>query len=268
MRVGICTLAMSKLPLEDALTKAKAIGFDAVELWGKEPHSPVFFDAERVKEIRELADRIGIDIAVFGSYEYWLGGKLEPGGYDEALKKALAGVEITDGLGCKMMRVWSGYVGSEDASEEDWRLTIRGLKATADAASPRGITLVIEEHDRMMADRIEGIQRLFDEVAMPNLKLNFQPQYLIGSPEPLALIDALGPHIGHVHAGNIEALIPLGGGLKSAPIEGGFYDWGRIIPALARAGYDGCINVEHGGSDEVVAQQYASLRKLVDEHGA
>ena len=59
MKIGLCTIAFSELPLEEVLDIAAESRFDGVEIWGKAPHIPNEYDPEYVKAIsRSLASEL------------------------------------------------------------------------------------------------------------------------------------------------------------------------------------------------------------------
>ena len=46
MKIGLCTIAFSELPLEEVLNISEEYSFDGVEIWGKEPHTPEEYDED------------------------------------------------------------------------------------------------------------------------------------------------------------------------------------------------------------------------------
>jgi len=166
-KAGLCTIAFSEKLLEEVLNLAKEVGFDGVEIWGKEPHMGEVFDEERVQKVKKMVDERNLSVSMFGSYLH-LGVEGEVSKTDSILK-------IAQGLGTSIVRVWASNKGSHEATEGDWENCIRDLEKACGKAEKMGITLAIEMHTKTLADRGETTRRLIEKVSLPNLKVNFQP---------------------------------------------------------------------------------------------
>lgn len=113
---------------------------------------------------------------------------------------------------------------------------------TQDAAQ-RGITLMVENLDRMFSD-VEDLQGLLD--AVPELSFHLDVGHanlrlgMGGQNRTPALLDAFGERLAHVHlsdnrGGDQDLHLPLGAGT---------IDWRKMIGALKGAGYDGTVTLE------------------------
>jgi sugar phosphate isomerase/epimerase len=113
----------------------------------------------------------------------------------------------------------------------------------AQDAAQRGITLMVENLDRMFAD-VDALRGLLDavpdlsfhlDVAHANLRLGLGGQNR--TPE---LLSAFGDRLAHVHlsdnrGGDQDLHLPLGAGM---------IDWKKMIGALKASGYDDTITLE------------------------
>jgi len=63
MKLGVCTIAFREKLLRVALTIAQQIGFDGVEIWGREPHISESCDDRRVRAARKTVEWRGLEVA-------------------------------------------------------------------------------------------------------------------------------------------------------------------------------------------------------------
>ena len=236
--VGLCTIALSKVPLPEVLDLAAAIGFDGVEIWCKDPHFEPPYPRQRAEVIRRQADGRGLKVSVLGSYLCF--GKGEP--ELASLPALIAAAEI---LGSNIIRVWAHQKGSAQATPEDWAACVRDARRACEMALRHNILLAVEMHDNTFADRGDACARLIADCGLPNLKVNYQAGFRPGADEPLERLEKVLRHVVNVHAQNFEA--PIGGAVKSlkrAPLAAGMIDYRAIAQRLAAVHYEGYIEAE------------------------
>ncbi len=165
MRIGICTIAFSTLPLAEALSTAAAAGAAAVEIWGKD-HFPESATPSDIATIRRTAEAYGIRMPAVGSYanagdDAWTASRFD----------ALLG--RTADLGADTIRVWAGKIGSAQATPRDWEIVTDTLRRWGELAANRGVRIVVERHCGTLTD-YEQARRLIENVASPAVRLNYQ----------------------------------------------------------------------------------------------
>jgi len=93
--------------IQEALRLTKQLGFDGIEIAAREPHLSPATSAPRIREIRALADELGLDIPVIAGY---MGGFSTAS--DKECEQAFADfqriLEASSTLGASMIRVASG----------------------------------------------------------------------------------------------------------------------------------------------------------------
>lgn len=233
-KVGLCTIAFSEKPLEEVLNLANEVGFDGVEIWGKEPHMGEVFDEERVQKVKKMVDERNLSVSMFGSYLYL--------GVEGEISKTDSILKIAEGLGTSIVRVWASNKGSPEATEVDWKNCLRDLEKACRKAEKMGITLAIEMHTKTLADRGETTRRLIEKVSLPNLKVNFQ----YGLEDNLwERLDAVIPWVVNVHAQNFKK-VSTNGSVKReiSLISEGVIDYSLLFLRLKKAGFDGYFEVE------------------------
>jgi sugar phosphate isomerase/epimerase len=123
------------------------------------------------------------------------------------------------------------------------KINAESIGILARAASARGLTLMVENIDRLCSDAAE-MAVVLDAVPEAGFHLDVGHANLrLGLREPnrtAAFLDAFGDRLRHVHVsdnrGGVEDLhLPLGAGL---------IDWRAAVRALKAAGYDGTVTVE------------------------
>lgn len=241
MKVGLCTIALRNKLLEDALNVASEVGFDGVEIWGREPHMSMTYDCARVRAARRMAEERGLAVAVFGSYLRFGG---LPGGNETQNVTVEDAVNTTRGLGTKLCRVWAGARGSREASKHYWRQVVDEAAAACETAAQFGITLAVEMHGGTLTDTAKSTLALLKDVGAPNLKANYQCSFGLQSEDPRRRLEAVLPHVVNLHAQNYVAAPNPEERLERVGLADGMVDYGQLVSVLARAGYDGYIEVE------------------------
>jgi 3-dehydroshikimate dehydratase len=239
MKVGLCTIAFSELPLEKVLDIAAECEFDGVEIWGKAPHIPDEYDAEYVKAIPGMARDRGLEVISFGSYVNPLMEDYEKH-WDVAFR-------ITRDLETKIMRVWSGGGASKDITPENKAAIISGLREMSEKAERQGVILATEMHGNNFTDTVGTILELLRAVDHPNLKTYYQPRFAPDADDPYEAARVIGEYVVNVHAQNVKPTDD--GKMRSCEIAEGVVDYGKVVQILKSKGFDGCLEVEfvYGG---------------------
>ena len=238
MKIGLCTIAFSELPLEEVLDIAAEYGFDGVEIWGKEPHTPSEYDEDYFRKIKEITDAKMLEISAFGSYVNPL-----MDDYEQQMETAL---RITQTLGSKTMRVWSGGGPSKSVKPNDRQLIALRLKTMCQWAGLNGITVATEMHSNNLTDTAETTLQLIQDVGLPGLKTYYQPCFRDDADDFYECAKLVGPYVANVHAQNARQLDD--GRFEPCAIADGIVNYGKIVEILQIHNYDGYLEIEfvHG----------------------
>lgn len=259
MKVGLCTIAFSTRPLEEVLALAADIGFDGVEIWGKEPHMKADPDGAYASEVRALAESQGIEINSFGSYMTPLTPKIpERTPLDDNLA-------ITRALGASIMRIWAPHAKPEQIPSSEYERAAAELRQFSAMAQRSGIVLGVEFHDNTIVETSEGMLRLLGDVNSPNLRAYWQPSFRAGAEDFYDSLERLLPHVVNVHAQNFR-----GAYQRRTYLSDGDVDYRRVVRMLADSGYDGYIEIEFVGAEEPeewVRRDYEFLREIAGGGG-
>ena len=244
MKIGLCTMAFSELPLEEVLDLAAEHRFDGVEIWGKEPHIPDEYDQGYVRLISSMAKERGLEIISFGSYVDPL--------MEDYKKHWDTAFRITEDLETKIMRVWSRGGASKDTTPEDKAAIISRLKEMSTEAQRRGIILATEMHGNNFTDTAATILELLTAVDHPNLKTYYQPIFAPDSDDPCEAARMIGQYVVNVHAQNVKLMAD--GRTSSCGVADGIVDYAEVVEILRSKGFDGCLEVEFVyGDDKITA---------------
>lgn len=263
VKILLCTIAYCKNLIEQPLAVARELGFDGIEVWGREPHVPEKFDENRMRAIVRLIESSGVTPYVFGSY-------LRFGAVRNDTDVELSDVlHLARWLKTPLVRVWASDVSSAKASKAVWDKAVHEAREASLKADKLGMALVVEMHAGTLADTAPSSLRFVEEVDMPNLRLNFQIASHDDGQTPEERLEMVLPWVSHVHAQNM-AYMPSAENekVRRSPLSAGVASYPRLLSILKEAGYEGDISVEFAhdegnGKAESLAGDLNFLRALL-----
>jgi len=264
MKLGLCTIAFREKLLEDALNIAQQIGFDGVEIWGREPHISEAYDDRRVRAARKMVESRRLEVAMFGSYLRL--GAPPPDEEEEVTMEAA--LQTTQSLATPICRVWAGNVPSRQATKEQWRKAVEELQRACAMAANLDVVLAVEMHSGALTDTASSTLRLFKDVGAGNLKVNYQASFGKGSEDAYGRLRAVLPHVVNVHAQNYRpGRANRDGRLELVSLAEGLVDYKRVLKMLSAAGFQGFVEVEFippsaANKVKALARDYEYLRSL------
>jgi len=261
---ALCTISHREKLLEYVLDLARELGFQAIELWGREPHISEQFDENRVQAARRMIEDRGLGICALGSYVVFGPVRTraeELVNLDDMLHTARC-------LRVPLVRVWASDIGSDVATKAQWDRTVGEIQEACDRAARLNVTLVAEMHDDSLADTAASALRLLEQVDRDNFRLNFEVSTRLRSETPAQRLAAVLPFVVHTHLQNFSAYAGADGEKpKWAPISDGLVDYLPLLELLCDHGYQGCYALEFAaregdGKRESLAQDLAYLKSL------
>ena len=259
------------LPIEDIIAKVSKFGYDGVELMAKRPHAdPMDLDKKARKELRELADSYGVELANLAAYNDFSG----PDFFKRELNLLYIHevLKLARDLHVRTVRVFAAGMADVDESLPSWKqwdLCRQGLSEAAKWAEDYGVTLALQNHSPIIESFRDTIE-MIEEVGNDFLKACIDPELLIwsGDLDPYSdnlenrLLEIYGEckhQLEFIHVGDSIARqgkilwLPGGGGsrLRADRIERavlGEGNFGKIaepfIRALKQINYDGFLSYE------------------------
>ncbi len=235
-------------PIDEIWPLLSEAGYDAVELWW--PHVEHLSDDGLIDLGRRLAEA-GLAVAMLSPYFDFTTDEDSARDSIRLGRRVLSAARL---LGSRGVRVFTGKVGSADASDEQWGRAIRGIQQLADDA--RDLIWALETHPRNLMDTVPETRKLLERIDRRNVGLIFQPSTF--APDELAAVDALGDAARHVHASNRNEA-------GKCLLAEGTMDYPAILERLESLGFDGFVSVEWMGDDpaEIARREARYLRKLL-----
>lgn len=256
-------------PFEWAVEKAAELGYAYVEPmvhWGRELLSEAgYFHSVSMLDdplrVKRACERAGVKLSGLSSHTPLC--KPEIG--TEYLKQA---VRFAAECGAPVVNTDEGPKQSWTTEDEDFTLMRYVLHEAAAMAEPRGILIGIEPHQQYSRNPA-GLEKIFRLVESPAIGINFDTgnSYLCGH-DPYAWLDAVSPHLVHLHAKDIsvEHSDRERGKVTGTPVGcacgDGVIDWARVIAICRRAPRDIVLSVECG-TVEQAGRSITHLRGLL-----
>jgi len=259
--ISLCTIAFRERLLEYSLDLAAEVGFQGVEIWGREPHISEAYDKNRVLAAARMVRERSLRMLVFGSYL-----RLGATSTDDtfALKDAL---RIAAGLEAPVMRVWASDVGSADADESLWARTIDEAGEAASCAAKMGLRLAVEMHGNTLCDTGASTRRLLEAVGSDHLGANYQASSKQRDETALERMELVLPWVMHMHAQNYAPLQAGSDRVERVELADGIVEYGPLFDMLRANDYEGAMSVEFCAANATdkraaMAHDYRYLRSL------
>ena len=209
------------------LGRVRALGFDAIDLWGAHL-GPDWAGDEHVAIAREALDRHGIAVA---TYATWVGA----GNVRRSCELALAVGTSTIG---------GGFSG--------------GAATLAPVLREYGVTLAIENHpERTPAEVLAKIEAADGTMAATVDTGWWGTQGY----DAAAAIEELGEHVAHVH---LKDVLRVGEPHDTCAWGEGVVDVEACVRALERIGYAGALAVEHEPEDRDPSEEIRAMRRQLE----
>jgi len=165
----------AQLGVEEFLVKAKELGYPSVMIMAKRPHlSPLDYDAAARAKLKRRADELGITIAALAGYSDFTAGMDKPGIPNVEMQAAYLGevAKLANDLGCKMVRVFTGYERPGIPYDKQYGAVVEGLRLAGKEAARHGVTLVVQNHHDIALHH-EAMLWLIREVNLPNVQVGW-----------------------------------------------------------------------------------------------
>lgn len=251
LQIGVCTWSLAIPDLGKTLATVKdTLKLNVIHLG--------FFD-DGYKEPNKIIDMVkasGLTVSAtcvgFAGEDYasiariaQTGGYMPDDAFEDRYAKTVAVADITTKLGTDMLSVHIGFV-PEDHKDPKHGIMVDRIRRLADALGQRGVKLVMETGQ----ESPESLVAFMDEVARPNLGVNFDPANMIlyGMGDPVEALRLLMPHVMQVHLKDATPTATPGQWGAEVPLGTGAVDWKAFFRVLNDAAWNGnlCIEREAG----------------------
>jgi L-ribulose-5-phosphate 3-epimerase len=233
------------LKLKDIFKQAKEAGFEAVELTLEaKGEITMATTPAQLKEIRKLAEGMGLCLPTFATGLYWsepivgAGGKVNPKGVAIA-KKCL---QCAKALGATTALTIPASVSPDLPYDLAYEKSVAAMKKLAPDAEKAGVALGVEYvWNKFLLSPLE-FRNFLDEIGSPMVTAYFDVGNVLASGYPDQWIRILGSRITAVHfkdfrceVGTIPGFVDL--------LEGDV-PWDRVMAAFKAVKYDWAVTAE------------------------
>lgn len=230
MQIGLCTLSKMDSPVESVVQTAGNVGYDGVEIWGKD-HVGDGTNAE-CRSIRDTTREHGLEIPVYGSYV-----RAGDPDFDETIDREL---QIAAQLDADLIRVWAGRQEHGGHDERHWEQVVEDLQTATDRAADRGLAVTVEKHANTLTNDVRGAARLIEAVDRARCRLNWQPVFGTPADEIVRDAERLVGLSNNVH---MQA-VPERTTSDRCVLEDAYFDIRTILDVFEADGYSGFVTVE------------------------
>lgn len=232
--------------LKDRMQLAKDAGYEAIELTLEGPGAEINMNttAAEIKQIKQMADKMGLQTPTFATGLYWSepmildGGKINKTGLD-ICKKSL---QIAKAIGATTALTIPCTVTPGLPYDMAYEKSVAVLKKLAPAAEKAGVSIGVEYvWNKFLLSPLE-FRSFLDEIGSPMVKAYFDVGNVMASGYPDQWIRILGDRISAIHFKDFKRSIADLDGFVDL-LEGDV-PWDAVMQALRAIKYDGAVTAE------------------------
>jgi len=273
MEVGVFLSSLGIADRIEAVAKARELGFLAIQT---PPLSPQWRTGARKADLVSAIKDAGLYVsAVWAGFEgesyadiptvRRTVGYVDPATVDERVAATIEYGDLAVELGSPVVTTHIGFV-PEDRDDPVYARQLDATRRVCDGLAEKGLLFGLETGQEEALPQ----RRFIEEVARPNLKVNFDPANMIlyGKQKPVEALEVLRDYVFHVHCkdgrwpteeGKLGTEVPLGEGEVDIP---------AYVAKLKEIGYTNVLTIEReGGTSRIpdVMQAKALLERLRDQ---
>jgi fructoselysine 3-epimerase len=244
-------LVFHRYPLHYFLESTARLGFDAIELWGGEPHLYVdevtHWEVDKIK--KEIAS-YNLETVCFTpeqcNYPINIAAK-DTGWRKRSISYFKKSIDISTSLDCQMVLVSAGWGFFNERKEEVWERAKLSLQEITHYAGNKRITLVLEAFFSSYANTVVDLktaQQMIREISSPYLKV------MLDTPCIAMAGDTIDDYFANFGRGSVHIHFTDGQKGNSSHLSwgDGIFNLPSFQKSLERAHYDGYLSLEIFGN--------------------
>ncbi len=261
MKPGITQLCLSRQDLEQDLSKARSLGYEAIELVFSDDGSPnIDASTSEISAVGDACRDHGLELCSMIAIRRDAGSLLSPSAEERAKRVAILrrGFEIAEVLGVDTLLLHPGALDPKSSYGTTWNNFRDDLRDLAPDAEHRGTRIGIENvWNQFMLSPGEARQ-FVDEVGSSavGIYLDIANMILYGYPD--MWIRELGRRIFKVHVKDFRR-----GEGAWVQLMDGDTDWPAVMVELRGIGFDGALVSEVGGDDANMRETAQRIRQII-----
>lgn len=261
MKPGITQLCLRRQDIEEDLSRARSLGYEAIELVFSDEGSPnIDASTSKIAAAGDACRDHGLELCSIIAIRKDPGSLLSPSADERAKRVAILerGFEIAEILGVDALLLHPGALDPASSYGTTWDHFRDALRALAPEAERRGTRIGIENvwNQFMLSPR--EARQLVDEVGSPAVGIYLDTANMILYGYPDMWIRELGSRIFKVHVKDFRR-----GEGAWVQLMDGDTDWPAVMAELRGIGFDGALVSEVGGGDDAMRETADRIRRIV-----
>ncbi len=272
MRIGFHSMGLHEHPIEVAIDKVAAAGYEGIELnaevlpWAS-PHVTPSLSSEERKRLRRRARDAGLAISALGAHSNMVDANPERRRVN--LEYILGCIDLAADMGTDVTHLISGMPPAAVPRQEAWGWLVEGMARCIERGTERGLKVGFEPVATQFVCNVAGLQQLMAALEPLVLYVNYDPShYHVHGDDPAAAVRTFATRIAHVH---IKDASGTPDDYEFPPLGEGHIDFRSVIDALRETGYQGFLSAEyeasafgyHQSEDEVIGGSLCFMRQLL-----
>jgi L-ribulose-5-phosphate 3-epimerase len=244
--------------IQEAMRMTKRLELDGLEIAVREPHLTASTSSPRIREIKALAEDLGLELPVLAGYmgSFSTASDTEAQGEFDEFQRLL---NHANELGSSMIRVFAGGPNAFLAEDYHYAKAAHWLNRCAVEAKKANIRILLEIHNDSLTETVDSSLRLLGMLEHDNVGVIHDAgnMYITDTDYGRDSVLQLGPSLFHVHvkderrieaAGSPGSFVSLTRHGKEAFQQSrmgeGKADHLPLFSALKETGYTGWITLE------------------------
>ncbi len=274
LSLGVCSWSLQVKSIPELKGLLESLGTSFVQIACGDPHHASWDEGEDLPAVA-LESGLVMTGAMLGfpGEDYTTpqtiketGGFGDPALRSERIERLKWALHRTMALGLSDLMLHAGFIPVQ--GDPGRQAFLDTLTQASKLAAARGVTLAFETGQ----ETAELLRLTLDELAMPNLKVNFDPanMLLYDMGDPIRAVEILAPDIRSVHVKDAYRPKVAGAWGTEVPLGEGEVNIAEFVTALKRNGYQGPLMVEREVGNQAertrdIAHGLALLRKCLEK---
>ncbi|MGE0605711.1 MAG: sugar phosphate isomerase/epimerase family protein [Pirellulales bacterium] len=244
-----------KMPFKQALLTAHQLGAKAVEIDARGDIRPQDLTNTAVRQLKKTLEDLHLRVAAVGFHTRRGYNAVED--LDARVEATKAAMKMAQVLGAPVVVNQVGRVPTESQGR-DWDMLVEVLRDLGLQGQRIGATLAAETG----SERGPDLARLIAALPEGSLAVTFDPgNLMINGFSPQEAVEALGPHILHVHANDGVRDLANGRGIH-VRLGDGACDFPSLLATLEEHSYRGYLTLERQAGNDPVGDIAAGMKYL------
>ncbi|MFQ6079724.1 MAG: sugar phosphate isomerase/epimerase family protein [Thermodesulfobacteriota bacterium] len=280
MKLGFCTMGyVPYTELDEAIHRIANMGYEVIDFWAYSPHlDPRHYDKEGRKHIRQLVEKVGLEIAGLSVQGGGLGMQFNfshsnPKVRKDTVEYYLDCVDLAADVGSPVVNLISGHMVYGTTLEQAWAWNRECIQQVVERAEKKNIVIAIHTltpPESEVIVTLDDALRMMKEVGSEKLKVMIDTaDQNVTEPNLTDAVRKVGKDLVYVH---LNDNCGEGRGDIHLPPGRGNINWKKFVKTLKEIGYNGNMTVQVNTGYPIDIDAWAEesleyMRKVLQEVG-